>query len=225
MNRDFKGIWISKEIWLSDELTLQEKIFLVEIDSLDNEGGCFATNGYFAEFFGISKTRVSLVIKSLINKGYITSTIIYKEGTKEILKRVLNVCYRPYLTNVKEPIQQKLKDNNTINNTSNNTSNKRVKKNTHLEFVKLTDEEYEKLISKLGKINTDDYIERLNNYLGSKGRQYKSHYHTILSWSRKDGVKGGNIGSNIGETTTDLAEQALKRHGGTITEGDCQVDF
>ena len=123
MNRDFKGIWIPKEIWLSKELTVQEKLFYVEIDSLDNEEGCFASNGYFAEFFNISKTRVSLVIKSLIDKKYITSKIIYKEGTKEILKRVLNISYRPYLIKVKDPIQQKLKDNNINNNTINNTIN------------------------------------------------------------------------------------------------------
>lgn len=124
MERDFKGIWIPKEIWLDDELTLQEKIFLVEIDSLDNQEGCYASNQYFADFFGISKTRVSLVIKSLIEKGHIKSTIIYKQGTKQILKRVLNKSYRPYLTKVKDPIQQKLKDNNTFNNTVNNSFNK-----------------------------------------------------------------------------------------------------
>ena len=121
MNRDFKGIWIPKEIWLNKDLTMQEKIFFVEINSLDNDKGCFASNGYFADFFGISKTRVSLVIKNLIKKKAITSTIIYKEGTKQILKRVLNICYIGYLTKVIEPIQQKLKDNNTVNNTTNNT--------------------------------------------------------------------------------------------------------
>ena len=146
MERDFKGIWIPKEIWLNDDLTLQEKVFLVEIDSLDNEEGCFATNKYFSEFFKISTTRVSLVINSLIDKGYLSSTIIYKEGTKQILKRVLKICYRGYLTNVKEgyltnvkdPIQQKLKDNNTINNTNNNNTinnNKKKKKETEYDLI------------------------------------------------------------------------------------------
>lgn len=120
MDRDFKGIWIPKEIWMSDKLTLQEKIFFVEIDSLDNSSWCFASNAYFAEFFWISKTRVSLVIKSLVDKKYITLKLIYKEGTQQILKRVLKVCYIPSLTKVKDPIQQKLKDNNTVNNTVNN---------------------------------------------------------------------------------------------------------
>jgi len=123
-NRDFKGIWIPKEIWLSKELTLQEKVFLVEISSLDNEDGCFANNAYFADFFGISKTRVSIVINNLVEKKYITSTMFYKEGSKQILKRVLKVCYIGYARKVIDPIQEKFKDSNTVNNTSINTFNK-----------------------------------------------------------------------------------------------------
>ena len=54
MERDFKGVWIPREIWLSEELSLMEKILFVEIHSLDNERGCFASNQYFADFFGMS---------------------------------------------------------------------------------------------------------------------------------------------------------------------------
>jgi hypothetical protein len=125
-DRNFKGVWIPKQIWECPTLTLQEKVFFTEIESLDNEEGCFASNGYFADFFGLSKTRVSLVIKSLIEKKYITSLIIYREGTKEILKRVLKVCYIGYITKVKDPTQGKLKDNNTVNNTVNNTYNNTI---------------------------------------------------------------------------------------------------
>ncbi|MDG1859916.1 MAG: helix-turn-helix domain-containing protein, partial [Emcibacteraceae bacterium] len=136
MERDFKGIWIPKEVWLSKELTIMEKLFFVEINSLDNEKGCFAGNGYFAEFFELSKTRVSVIINSLVSKGYITSTLIYKEGTKQILKRVLKICYigyitkqgEGYITKQGEPIKEKFIDNNTVNNTIvNNTINKKAK--------------------------------------------------------------------------------------------------
>lgn len=94
VSRDFKGIWIPKEIWLDKNLTAQEKLFLAEIDSLDNSEGCFASNAYFAEFFGLSKDRASRVISSLAEKGYITNNIIYKEGSKEIEKRVLKVSVK-----------------------------------------------------------------------------------------------------------------------------------
>ncbi|WP_372998319.1 helix-turn-helix domain-containing protein [Sulfurimonas sp.] len=138
LDRRFEGIWIPKEIWLAKDLTTQEKIFFVEIKSLDNESGCFASNGYFADFFKISKTRVSLVIKSLIKKQYIRSTIVYKEGTKQILKRILNVCYISSSIKLKDPLKQKLKVNNTLNNTFNNktTLNKDDFKSFKMRFVK-----------------------------------------------------------------------------------------
>ena len=59
-------------------------------------------------------------------------------------------------------------------------------KNTWLDFVKLTCAEHEKLVSKLEEKTCQEYIERLNNYIGSKGKKYKSHYHTILNWYNKD---------------------------------------
>jgi DNA-binding MarR family transcriptional regulator len=122
-NNDFKGIWIPAEIWLDDGLTLQEKHFIVRIASLDNDSGCYANNEYFAGFFKISKTRVSIVINSLVKKGYITSTMIVKEGTQQILKRVLNISYRGYQTNLIGGIKQIFKDNNRINNRTNNRTN------------------------------------------------------------------------------------------------------
>jgi hypothetical protein len=80
VNRDFKGVWIPKEIWLDKKMSLQEKIFLVEIDSLDNEKGCFAGNEYFAEFFQLSKDRCSEVISSLKLKGFITVLVERNSG-------------------------------------------------------------------------------------------------------------------------------------------------
>lgn len=73
--RDFKGIWISKEIWLSTELSLMEKVLFVEIVSLDNERGCFASNQYFADFFGVSDRQIRNVIAGLKTKGFVTVAI------------------------------------------------------------------------------------------------------------------------------------------------------
>ena len=59
-----------------------------------------------------------------------------------------------------------------------------IDKNIYGEFknVKLTDEEYEKL----KEADLLPYIERLSSYMESKGKKYKSHYATILNWSRKE---------------------------------------
>lgn len=91
MERAFKGIWIPKEIWLSEDLNIMEKLFLVEIDSLDNDHGCFASNDYFSKFFKLSKNRCSEIIKSLEEKKYILISYKYIPGTKQIEKRILRV--------------------------------------------------------------------------------------------------------------------------------------
>jgi len=56
----------------------------------------------------------------------------------------------------------------------------------YLEFVLLTDIEYKLLIEKYTESQVKPMIERLNNYIGSTGKKYKSHYHTILNWFNKD---------------------------------------
>ena len=76
MERDFKGVWIPREVWLSAELSLMEKVLFVEIHSLDNERGCFASNRYFAEFFGMSPRQIASYVASLKEKGYISVTIV-----------------------------------------------------------------------------------------------------------------------------------------------------
>src|SRR6266404_1097596 len=74
-NRDFKGVWIPKEIWLSDQLSLMEKVLFVEIHSLDNERGCFASNKHFAKFFGVSERQIRTHIGSLKKHGFVSVTI------------------------------------------------------------------------------------------------------------------------------------------------------
>lgn len=133
--RDFKGVWIPKEIYLAEDLCLTEKILLVEIDSLDNENGCFATNEHFSKFLGVSKDRVSKMISNLARKGLVSVELIYKSGSKQIEKRILHtpIGYRYESLggigkNNDTPIGKKAEDNNTvINNTINNTKNKKEK--------------------------------------------------------------------------------------------------
>ncbi len=72
---------------------------------------------------------------------------------------------------VKEKVKAKVKD----------------KKMLHRGFVFLSVVEYRTLLETLGLTATTEYIIRLDNYLGSTGKKYKSHYHTILTWHRKEG--------------------------------------
>lgn len=53
------------------------------------------------------------------------------------------------------------------------------------ENVFLTDEEIKKLQTRLPN-SYKDLIERLSAYIAQSGKKYKSHYATILNWSRRD---------------------------------------
>ncbi len=71
-------------------------------------------------------------------------------------------------------------------------------KNKYGEFknVSLSEEEHQKILNSLGEKQTNELIERLSGYIASKGIKYKSHYATMLNWSRKDGEKNGGIDAN-----------------------------
>ena len=72
MHRDFKGVWIPKEFWLNRDLGWSEKALLVEISSLSqNSHGCFALDGYFAEFLGVSPGAVANLIRKLKGDGWL----------------------------------------------------------------------------------------------------------------------------------------------------------
>ena len=183
VQRAFKGIWIPAEIWLAEDLTIMEKLFLVEINSLDNEKGCFATNKHFSEFFGISKGRCSQIINSLKEKGYI-SIYIKREG-EAIKERVLKTNLKlvkvdsdtplendyTYLENDDTPLEndnplfrkyeypylENDKENNTLfNNTFNNTNNKKEKERA--------DENNTKIKNNISKDKKTDFDNLINSY-------------------------------------------------------------
>jgi len=174
--RDFKGIWIPKEIWLSENLSLQEKAFIVEIDSLDKENGCFASNQYFSEFFNVSRSRCTQVIKSLEEKGFIKVELQRKGNS--ITKRIINVIggkypkqggkntkqggkYPKYASLESSEYNNTSSLNNTISNTSNkNTSGKPDYLVLFNEFYKL----YPKKTTKKESTNQYNKILKENKY-------------------------------------------------------------
>ena len=62
-------------------------------------------------------------------------------------------------------------------------------KQKHLDFVHLTEKQYSDLVIKFGKTGADARIQHLNDYGHQKPKKFKeygSHYHTILTWERKN---------------------------------------
>ena len=89
MNRDFKGVWIPKNIWLNKELSVTDKVLLAEINSLDNEDHCTASNEYFADFFGVGVATITRSIKKLREMGYIEAEMVTsKTGNYRVIKVV-----------------------------------------------------------------------------------------------------------------------------------------
>ncbi|MGO0684829.1 helix-turn-helix domain-containing protein [Pseudomonas fulva] len=90
--RKFQGVWIPASLWLDRSLSTNEKVMLVEISSLEDDArGCFATNARFAEFFGLSISRVSEIISGLAERGLISVEHI-REG-KRVIERRIRLCH------------------------------------------------------------------------------------------------------------------------------------
>ena len=112
---------IPANVRYDNDLTPNAKLLYGEITALCNEKGyCWASNNYFAELYKVSKKSISKWINQLMQKGYIKSQIIYKEGSKSIEERRLYIS-TPMEEKFHTPMEEKVKDNNTyINNTNNN---------------------------------------------------------------------------------------------------------
>lgn len=62
--------------------------------------------------------------------------------------------------------------------------------------VKLTDEQYAKLITDFGEQKTAEYIKRCDEYCQQYGKSYKDYNLTIRNWIRKDGEKNAGVSGN-----------------------------
>lgn len=85
--REFRGIWFPASVWLDNNLTAIEKFILMEIDSLDGENGCYASNDYLAGFCQCSTRTVSQAISKLKALGYIEVKSF--DGRKRVLRSCL----------------------------------------------------------------------------------------------------------------------------------------
>lgn len=191
----------------SASLTSTEKLLYSEITSLcDMTGACWAANSYFAKLFNKTEETISRNIKNLEKKELIR--IIYKKRGSQIIERGISIVNLPANSNftidkningtidenINGTIDKNVKENNIYINNKENINNiniintKERKKFGEFKNVLLTEDELEKL-----KKRFPDYLEKiehLSSYIESSGKKYKSHYATILCWSRpKDSQK------------------------------------
>lgn len=63
----FTGVWIPVEVFQMETLTITEKVVYGIVNALDNEEGCYASNGYLAQTLQLSDRQVKNVLKTLID--------------------------------------------------------------------------------------------------------------------------------------------------------------
>lgn len=222
MKRDFKGIWIPKEIWLNEDLSIMEKLFLIEIDSLDNEEGCYASNEHFSNFFGLSKNRCTEIIKSLEKKELISIELQREAGKKNISKRIIRVLgksNRGYSENRTEGVRKTdegCSENREENNTlSNNTIDNNIYSLVIDYFNKKTGKKYRantKDIQKLIKARIkeeytiEDFYKVIDNkvktWLHDKKMSYYLRPKTLFAGDNFQNYLNESEGENAGSEKT-----------------------
>lgn len=111
-------------------------------------------------------------------KAGIASALSRQQKSTAVEQPLTGVEQTPTESNGTQPISS-----------SSNKSSTKEEKVKYLDFVFLTETENRKLIERFGESEADALKERLNNYVGSKGKKYKSHYFTMLNWKNKDAPK------------------------------------
>ena len=121
-NPNYYSIIIA-EVRYDKRLKPNAKLLYSEITALTNQKGyCYASNGYFADLYGVSKVTISNWISQLVKFGYITSELEYRQGTKEIINRYIRLTKEGIKEKINTPIKENIKDNSIliINNKLNN---------------------------------------------------------------------------------------------------------
>ena len=155
---------------------------------LSNNEKFYCSNEQLWEMLWASEKTISLAIKKLKDNGLIDITYKIKSwwGKVRFIKSPLYKNVKSDFTKMYSQSLQKCKgiENKTIENKKENIKRK------FLEFVYLTDDEYNKLIDAYWERVIKEQIKNLNNYIWQNWKdKYKSHYYTILNWNRKAWIK------------------------------------
>ncbi len=126
------------------------------------------------------------------------------EWRKKKKKQKENIKHTHTHTHTQKQSDTQVKQGETVSTVS-------LEKQKYLDFVYLSENEHKKLIEKFGEKLANEKIENLNHYIGSKGKKYDSHYHTILAWERKNEREQKPVSTYTPDpVATAIREQAIK---------------
>ncbi|CCL24289.1 TPA: helix-turn-helix domain-containing protein [Clostridioides difficile] len=215
--RKKEWFWLENDLVDREDLSVYEKMaYMVMARYSDDESSCFPSLSLISKKMGCGITTVKKTINSLEEKNLIIKVHRKVKNKKE---NDTNVYYIMSLkgkssgdigheaTDGRSPYDQQVGREATSKKTYNkktyiksNTTPQNEPKTDYLDLsfldldiekVKLTKDEYDKLISKFGKKYIHDKIVSLENYIiNGKGSRYKSHYRALLTWGNGDASKG-----------------------------------
>ena len=144
-----------------------------------------------------NKVTISRWISELKRNRFIKISFTYKEGSKEIANRYIQICYEGISKNDKEVLTKMLKNNNTINNNNTTYSNSKGR------FKKPTlDEVKNYCILRKNNIDAEAFIA----FYESKGwmvgsNKMKNWKQAIVTWEKRATKKPtmGKLHSQINE--------------------------
>ena len=111
---------LTAEVRYSKALTPNAKLLYAELTALCNMNGkCTASTEYFCRLYEVSRVSIQKWLKNLEDNNHIRRVNIYKQGSKEILTRVITL--------VNTPSKEKLTDNTNINITNTNLTDSNKK--------------------------------------------------------------------------------------------------
>ena len=175
---------IPAEVRYNKKLTPNSKLLYAEITALCNMNGkCTASTQYFCRLYEVSRVSIQKWLKTLEDNNYIKRVNIYKQGSKEILTRVITL--------VNNPRKQKLTDNTNINITNTNTTysnkGKRFKKPSFNEVNNYC-------LERKNNIDAEAFIA----FYESKGwmvgsNKMKNWKQSVITWEKRD-VKTSSTG-------------------------------
>jgi len=167
---------IPSEVRYSKKLTPNAKLLYAEITALCNMNGkCTASTQYFCRVYEVSRGSIQNWLKMLEDNGYIERTVIFKQGSKEIMARYIKLTDKGSLKNYT--------DNTNINITNNNLTDNNSKR-----FKKPTlDEVKNYCIFRNNNIDAEGFISfyESKDWMIGKNKM-KNWKQAIVTWEKRE---------------------------------------
>lgn len=155
------------------------------------KGSCITSLRKLSERWGWSISKTKRFFEQLQNEKMLS----FKSDTKKTLVTIENWdLYQCSETEIVTPKENKSKTEEKQKETNKNDKNEENDKEVYIDLkfvdeiiekVKLTQEQYNKLINKYDKEYVHKEILGLDNYIvNGKGDKYKDHYRTLNTWLR-----------------------------------------